>query len=52
MDEGGKLLVYSGVCSYKAINLEKKQLYQQWTSSLVGMRRRDEAHVAMQEAFK
>ncbi|XP_076463938.1 coiled-coil domain-containing protein 40-like isoform X2 [Babylonia areolata] len=33
-----------------AIGLEKKQLYQQWTSSLIGMRRRDEAHAAMQLA--
>lgn len=35
----------------EAIGLEKKQLYQQWTSSLIGMRRRDEAHAAMQEAL-
>ena len=34
------------------INLEKKQLYQQWNSSLIGMRRRDEAHAAMMEALK
>ena len=36
----------------ESINLEKKQLFQQWNSSLIGMRRRDEAHSAMQEAFK
>ena len=36
----------------EAINLEKKQLFQQWNSSLIGMRRRDEAHSAMQEALK
>lgn len=35
----------------QAIGLEKKQLYQQWNSSLIGMRRRDEAHSAMQEAL-
>ncbi|XP_076453125.1 coiled-coil domain-containing protein 40-like [Babylonia areolata] len=35
----------------EAIGLEKKQLYQQWNSSLIGMRRRDEAHAAMQEAL-
>uniref|UniRef100_H2YI71 Coiled-coil domain-containing protein 40 n=1 Tax=Ciona savignyi TaxID=51511 RepID=H2YI71_CIOSA len=35
----------------EAINLEKKQLYQQWNSSLIGMKRRDEAHAAMQEAL-
>ena len=35
-----------------SINLEKKQLFQQWNSSLIGMRRRDEAHSAMQEALK
>ena len=34
------------------INLEKKQLFQQWNSSLIGMRRRDEAHAAMQEALQ
>ena len=34
------------------ISLEKKQLFQQWNSSLIGMRRRDEAHSAMQEALK
>ncbi|XP_046379305.2 coiled-coil domain-containing protein 40-like isoform X2 [Haliotis rufescens] len=35
----------------EAITLEKKQLFQQWNSSLIGMRRRDEAHSAMQEAL-
>ncbi|XP_046567885.1 coiled-coil domain-containing protein 40-like [Haliotis rubra] len=35
----------------EAISLEKKQLFQQWNSSLIGMRRRDEAHAAMQEAL-
>ncbi|XP_011454679.3 coiled-coil domain-containing protein 40 [Magallana gigas] len=35
----------------EAIHLEKKQLFQQWNSSLIGMRRRDEAHSAMQEAL-
>ncbi|KAK3598746.1 hypothetical protein CHS0354_028798 [Potamilus streckersoni] len=35
----------------EAISLEKKQLYQQWNSSLIGMRRRDEAHSAMMEAL-
>ena len=35
----------------QAIEVEKKQLYQQWTSSLIGMKRRDEAHAAMQEAL-
>jgi hypothetical protein len=37
---------------FQAIGLEKKQLYQQWNSSLIGMRRRDEAHAAMQEALQ
>lgn len=32
--------------------MEKKQLYQQWTSSLIGMKRRDEAHAAMEEALR
>ncbi|XP_070579736.1 coiled-coil domain-containing protein 40-like [Ptychodera flava] len=35
----------------ESINLEKKHLLQQWHSSLIGMRRRDEAHAAMQEAL-
>jgi len=34
-----------------AIKLEKKQLYQQWNASLTGMKRRDEAYSAMQEAL-
>lgn len=37
---------------FKAITLEKKQLFQQWNSSLIGMRRRDEAHSAMNEALR
>merc|ERR1711972_776070 len=36
----------------ESINLEKKQLYQQWNSSLIGMRRRDEAHAALLEAIE
>merc|ERR1711972_127424 len=36
----------------ESINLEKKQLYQQWNSSLIGMRRRDEAHAALVEAIE
>ena len=36
----------------QAIQLEKKQLLQQWNSSLIGMRRRDEAYAAMQEAVR
>jgi septal ring factor EnvC (AmiA/AmiB activator) len=35
-----------------SINMEKKQLFQQWNSSLIGMRRRDEAHSAMNEALR
>ncbi|XP_033121483.1 coiled-coil domain-containing protein 40-like [Anneissia japonica] len=35
----------------ESINLERKQLYQQWNSSLIGMRRRDEAYAAMNEAL-
>lgn len=42
---------FNFVC-IQAIHLEKKQLFQQWNSSLIGMRRRDEAHSAMQEALK
>ncbi|XP_066468954.1 coiled-coil domain-containing protein 40 [Tiliqua scincoides] len=36
----------------QAINLEKKQLLHQWTVSLTGMKRRDEAYAAMQEALR
>ncbi|KAM6971912.1 coiled-coil domain-containing protein 40 [Aplochiton taeniatus] len=32
--------------------VERKQLLQQWNSSLVGMRRRDEAFTAMQDALR
>ncbi|XP_073444179.1 coiled-coil domain-containing protein 40 isoform X3 [Dendrobates tinctorius] len=35
----------------EAIAFEKKQLLQQWNSSLIGMTRRDEAYAAIQEAF-
>ncbi|XP_066443436.1 coiled-coil domain-containing protein 40 isoform X2 [Eleutherodactylus coqui] len=35
----------------EAIGLEKKQLLQQWNSSLIGMTRRDEAYAALQEAL-
>nr|XP_020669348.1 coiled-coil domain-containing protein 40 isoform X1 [Pogona vitticeps] len=36
----------------QAIHLEKKQLLHQWTVSLNGMKRRDEAYAAMQEALR
>jgi len=36
----------------EAITVEKKHLYSAWNSSLVGMRRRDEAHAAMTEALR
>ncbi|XP_078257419.1 coiled-coil domain-containing protein 40 isoform X3 [Rhinoraja longicauda] len=35
-----------------AINLEKKQLLEQWKNSLIGMQRRDEVYAAMQEAVR
>lgn len=34
------------------ISVEKKQLFAAWNSALVGMRRRDEAHSAMEEAMR
>ncbi|XP_014644824.1 PREDICTED: coiled-coil domain-containing protein 40 [Ceratotherium simum simum] len=34
-----------------AINMEKKCILQQWATSLVGMKHRDEAHRTIQEAF-
>ncbi|XP_075760219.1 coiled-coil domain-containing protein 40 isoform X2 [Pelodiscus sinensis] len=36
----------------QTINMEKKQLMLQWDSSLTGMKRRDEAYSAMQEALR
>ncbi|XP_054833300.1 coiled-coil domain-containing protein 40 [Eublepharis macularius] len=36
----------------QSINLEKKQLLHQWAASLTGMKRRDEAYAAMQEALR
>ena len=44
-----KIYIYIYV---QALQLEKKQLTQQWYSSLIGMRRRDEAYAAMQEALR
>ncbi|KAM6175984.1 coiled-coil domain-containing protein 40 [Erethizon dorsatum] len=35
-----------------AINLEKKHILQQWATSLVGMKHRDEAHRAILEALR
>ncbi|XP_036612258.1 coiled-coil domain-containing protein 40 [Trichosurus vulpecula] len=35
-----------------SINLEKKQLLQNWTTSLVGMKHRDEAYTAILEALR
>lgn len=32
--------------------MEKKQLLQQWNSSLVGMKRRDEAYTTLQEELR
>jgi len=36
----------------EAIAVEKKHLYSSWSSALVGMQRRDEAHAAMTEALR
>nr|XP_023412487.1 coiled-coil domain-containing protein 40 [Loxodonta africana] len=35
-----------------AINVEKKRILQQWATSLVGMKHRDEAHRTIQEALR
>ncbi|XP_035602715.1 coiled-coil domain-containing protein 40 isoform X1 [Oncorhynchus keta] len=35
-----------------SLGMERKQLLQQWNSSLVGMRRRDDAYTAMVEALR
>lgn len=34
------------------INVEKKRILQQWATSLVGMKHRDEAHRTIQEALR
>ena len=36
----------------EAIEKEKNQLMQNWTSCLIGMKRRDEAYAQMNEAIK
>lgn len=36
----------------EAIEKEKNQLMQNWTSCLIGMKRRDEAHSQMNQAIK
>ena len=36
----------------QTVILEKKKLLQQWNSTLIGMRRRDEAYAAMLVAIK
>jgi hypothetical protein len=36
----------------EAIEVEKKQLMQNWTSCLIGMKRRDEAYSQMNDAIK
>ncbi|MBN3310411.1 CCD40 protein, partial [Amia calva] len=36
----------------EALAMERKQLLQQWDSSLIGMRRRDEAHTALLQALQ
>uniref|UniRef100_A0A2C9LMW8 Uncharacterized protein n=1 Tax=Biomphalaria glabrata TaxID=6526 RepID=A0A2C9LMW8_BIOGL len=36
----------------ESVEFEKKDLFQKWNSSLIGMKRRDEAHSAMLSALK
>lgn len=36
----------------QAINVEKKRLMNNWSSSLVGMKQRDEAYIATQELLR
>ena len=36
----------------EAIEVEKKQLMQNWTSCLIGMKRRDEAYSQMNDAIR
>ena len=43
-------LLFHGVM--QAINFEKKQLLQQWKTSLIGMQRRDEALRATEDALE
>ncbi|XP_067860206.1 coiled-coil domain-containing protein 40 isoform X2 [Heptranchias perlo] len=44
--------VAEAITEIEAIGFEKKQLIEQWNSSLIGMQRRDEAYAAMQEAVR
>ncbi|XP_028912869.1 coiled-coil domain-containing protein 40 isoform X2 [Ornithorhynchus anatinus] len=47
-----RLAVAEASFEIETINLEKKQLMNQWSSSLVGMKRRDEAFTAVREALR
>ncbi|KAJ8037566.1 Coiled-coil domain-containing protein 40 [Holothuria leucospilota] len=49
--KAAKEALFEARTEIESIELEKKQLLQQWNSSLIGMKRRDEAHSAMTEAL-
>ncbi|PIK45458.1 hypothetical protein BSL78_17690, partial [Apostichopus japonicus] len=49
--KAAKEALFEARSEIESIELEKKQLLQQWNSSLIGMKRRDEAHSAMNEAL-
>ncbi|XP_042307658.1 coiled-coil domain-containing protein 40 isoform X2 [Sceloporus undulatus] len=44
--------VAEAITEIQAIHLEKKRLLHDWANSLTGMKRRDEAYAAMQEALR
>ncbi|XP_039358353.1 coiled-coil domain-containing protein 40 isoform X2 [Mauremys reevesii] len=50
--EDTKITRKAACMEIQTINMEKKQLMHQWDSSLTGMKRRDEAYSAMQEALR
>ncbi|XP_032234443.2 coiled-coil domain-containing protein 40 [Nematostella vectensis] len=49
--KAAKKALSEAITEIEALQLEQKQLLQQWNSSLIGMRRRDEAYAAMQDAL-
>ena len=51
------MYMYDARCKYtclvtQGVQLEKKKLLQQWSNTLIGMRRRDEGYAALTTAIK
>ncbi|RDD45702.1 Coiled-coil domain-containing protein 40 [Trichoplax sp. H2] len=49
--KAARTLVSDATTEIESINFEKKQLMQQWNSSLIGLRRRDEALAGLRKAI-